>query len=482
MPMTPHPKARPGPHRSLWLAEALAHERRDDSEELEGAVRADVCIVGGGFTGMWTALRIKEVEPSRDVVLVEADICGGGASGRNGGFVMSWWSKFGSLEKMFGADEARRLARVSADSVSEIGTFCEDNGIDADYRHAGWLWVATNEAQRDAWASTIAAARSAGEDPFEAVAPEEVARLSGSNRHLAGVYERTGATVQPALLARGLRRVLRERGVRIFEHSPMTRLERWAPRVRTRKGEVLAETVVLALNAWSAQLPELRRKLVVIASDVIATPPVPERLRAIGWEEGLSISDSRRLVNYYRTTRDGRVVFGKGGGSLAFGGKVGAAFHRRSPREAEVLSQFHMIYPMLRDVGVETSWRGPIDYSLSGLPFFVRLGERSQIVVGAGFSGNGVGPSHLAGRILASISLRQDDEWAATPLATLPKGALPVEPFRHAGGRVVRAAIARKERLEDRDRHVDALAASVAKLDPTSFVDRGGSAAARRRG
>src|ERR1700681_1728388 len=128
------------PHRSLWLREALAPgPGNDQADSLTGPISADVCIVGGGFTGLWTALRLAELDPSLDIVILEADVCGGGASGRNGGFVMSWWSKFGSLTKACGVEEAARMARASADGIREIGEFCEAHGIDAHYHHRGWL-------------------------------------------------------------------------------------------------------------------------------------------------------------------------------------------------------------------------------------------------------------------------------------------------------------------------------------------------------
>src|SRR5205823_10159891 len=117
--------------RSLWLEEALAGA--EDAPRLEGEERADICVAGGGYTGLWTALRLKELDPSLDVALVEADVCGGGASGRNGGFVLTWWAKFGTLKKVCGGEEAVRLAAASADAVDGIGAFCAANGIDAHY-------------------------------------------------------------------------------------------------------------------------------------------------------------------------------------------------------------------------------------------------------------------------------------------------------------------------------------------------------------
>ena len=201
--------------RSLWLEEALAGA--EDAPRLAGEERADVCIAGGGYTGLWTAIRLKEHDPGLDIVLVEADVCGGGASGRNGGFVLSWWAKFGTLKKVCGGEEAVRLARASAEGVDGIGAFCAEQGIDAHYRRDGWLWAATSEAQLGAWDETVATIGSFGQEPFERLGPEEAARRAGEPTHLGGVYEPTGATVQPALLARGLRRVAVERGVRIFD-------------------------------------------------------------------------------------------------------------------------------------------------------------------------------------------------------------------------------------------------------------------------
>ena len=237
------------PPRSFWLREAGVDE---DGPPLEGERRADVCIVGGGFTGLWTALALKALEPSLELALIEADVCGGGASGRNGGFAMSFWHHFAGLEHACGGAGALALARASAVAVADLGAFCEAHGIDAGFRHDGWLWTATNRAQLGAWESTIAAIARHGEAPFERVEPAALARRSGSAAHLDGVFEPSSATLQPALLARGLARVARERGVALFERSPMRALERARPLVvRTPRGAVRAGTVVIATGAWA---------------------------------------------------------------------------------------------------------------------------------------------------------------------------------------------------------------------------------------
>src|SRR5438132_10518301 len=197
----------------------------------------------------------------------------------------------------------------------------------------------------------------------------------------------------------------------------MRRLDRTGPpRVHCESGSVRADRVVLALNAWAAALPELRRALVIIPSDVIATVPIPERLRDLDWPGATCIDDSRMMVNYWRATLDGRIVFGKGGGGITYGARIGREYEGTSPRAGWVLDSFHRLYPSLGDVPAERSWLGPIDRSENGLPFFDWLGGNDTLLIGAGYSGNGVGPSFLGGRILASLALGIDDEWATSAL------------------------------------------------------------------
>jgi glycine/D-amino acid oxidase-like deaminating enzyme len=175
------------------------------------------------------------------------------------------------------------------------------------------------------------------------------------------------------------------------------------------------------------------------------------------------------MVNYWRSTIDGRIVFGKGGGGITYGARIGAEYDGASPRADWVLAHFHRLYPSLGDVGVARSWLGPIDRSRIGLPFFDRLGGNDAILVGAGYSGNGVGPSLLGGRILASLALGLHDEWAAAGLVRRA-GGLPAEPIRYLGGKVVRAAVARMERAEDAERKPRRIDRVLAGLAPAALV------------
>ncbi|MEO8969941.1 MAG: FAD-binding oxidoreductase [Solirubrobacteraceae bacterium] len=459
---------------SLWFEQAMAHESGSAQAEAELPATADVAVVGGGFTGLWTALALKRRRPSVEVVLLEADLCGSGASGRNGGFILTSWSKFSSLRTACGEADAVAYGRAVQDGVGAIARFCADHEIDALLRGEGWLWAATNDAQMDSWQETVEQLDAAGAQPFELVGAEAVQALTGSPVHRGGVIDPAAAVVQPALLARGLRRAAIAAGVIVCERTPVQTIEATvSPMLITARGGLRAERVVLATGAWAAVIPEVRRALVVVASDIVATEPIPDRLRELGWRHGLGISDSRRLVNYYRQSEDGRVVFGKGGGGVALRGQIRPGFLGSSPRARDITGQFHYVFPMLADVPAPRSWRGPVDYSINGLPFFAELPERPGVIVGAGFSGSGVGPAYTAGDVLAAIALGEDDHPGPEGLCRLPGGAMPPEPLRFAGGVAVRAAVARKEADEDGGRRTGRVTRALAALDPTSFVDRG---------
>ncbi|WP_420969497.1 NAD(P)/FAD-dependent oxidoreductase [Bradyrhizobium sp. B120] len=456
---------------NFWVKQAFDRGGKPQVRSLSTHATADVTIVGGGYLGLWTAIRIKERSPSLKVAVVERDLCGAGASGRNGGFVTSYWAKYLSLHKLCGTDEANRIAKSSAEAVLEIGAFCREHGIDAEFRADGWLWTATSVPQIGCWNILISELAKYNVRPFEVLDTAQVARLGGTDRNLAGVFEPDAATVQPAILALGLRSHAQKLGVTIYEHSPMIRLERTrTPKVITGKGSVTSKKVVLAMNAWAAQFRYLRRKVAIVSSDMIATTARPDELNEIGFVKGVAICDSRMFLNYYRNTPDGRIVFGKSLGHFAFAGQVVDHYEGPSLRAGEVEEGFRKLYPMLNGMDIESSWTGPIDRSVDGLPFFGRLDNHPNISFGIGFSGQGVGPTVLGGKILASLALDEVNEWSNCGLVRDEVDKFPVEPFRYVGSILVREALRRKEGLEDRARHPDPLTIAIANLAPVGYV------------
>ena len=458
--------------RSFWLDEALGAESTKPCPELKTDRRADVCIIGGGYTGLWTALQLKEAEPSLDVVLLERDLCASGASGRNAGVLMTWWSKFLSLRQLCGDAEALRLAQASDAAVASVIQFCADHNIDAHIRQDGWLWAAANEAQLGLWNETIEAIGQHGLSPIVEWPREELTARSGTSGqapHIGGAFERSCASVQPALLGRGLRRVALERGVTIYENTPLTSLAFTNPAVvETPSGKVTAEKVIVAMNAWATRWAEVRKAVVVVSGDIIVTPPIGDRLEEIGLTDGLAVTDGRALIEYYRTTRDGRLAFGKGGmsGNFCYGGNVGAQVEGASDMRDDIHQAMRATFPALDDVGMYKSWRGPIDRSKSGLPFFWRLGKRPNVFFAAGFSGNGIGPSHLAGKILSGLALERRDEWTECPLVREPGRDFPPEPFRYVGSKLIHRALIAKDAAADEGREPSRTVQLLSNLAP----------------
>jgi glycine/D-amino acid oxidase-like deaminating enzyme len=202
------------------------------------------------------------------------------------------------------------------------------------------------------------------------------------------------------------------------------------------------------------------------------SPPIPGRLADIGWVGGESITDSQTTVDYYRTTRDGRIVFGKGGGRLYFAGEPGARAFSDAAGIAEAAADFRRVYPMLADVPIERGWSGPIDRTWDSLPLLGRLPGAPHIAYGIGWSGNGVNPSRIGARILASLALDRRDRWAGNGLVGRRPPRFPPEPLRYLGGSLVRAAMLRKDRSEIAGRPASALDRALARLAPSGLEDK----------
>jgi glycine/D-amino acid oxidase-like deaminating enzyme len=441
-----------------WLEEA---GQVAPTRPLESDAAADVVVVGGGYLGMWTAWQLLDLEPGLDVLLLEAAVCGHGPSGRNGGFCETLWPDAATLREIAHDAEALAVCRASEEAVRGIGAWCDANGVDAWYREAPMLRVATTESQLGSWDETVRAAAALGApDEVVAASAEDVRARCASPLFLGGALYRLNATVHPARLALGLRAKLLERGLRIHERTEVTRLHRDGS-VETRTGRVRAGTAVLAVNSAAAGFPGYRTSLAVASSHIILTEPIPDVLDALGWTGGEAIVDSRTLVHYTRTTRDGRIVFGWGGGSMGLGGRNTDRLELdrgviESTREALV-----RFFPQARRREVTHAWGGPIDVSPTHLPIF---GSRGHVHHGFGFTGNGVGPSYLGGEILARLALDRRDERTALAIVDPDRKRFPPEPFRYAGGSLIRRALVAKDAAEDDGRRPGAATRFVSSL------------------
>ncbi len=438
------------PGRPWWLDEAPPVEPQPT---LEGELDVDVAIVGGGYTGLWTALAVGELEPSARVAVLEAALCGEGPSGRNGGFLHGYWSSLARARRVFGDGGALAVAEAASAIVPGVREFVEQRGVDVWLREAPMLEVSAAPAQDEAIDAALAAARDLGvEEEAAAVGREELAERCLSPSFRRGVLYREGATVQPARLVRALRAAVLDTGVVLHERTPMIRLRRGSPNVvETPRGRVRAREVVVAINAAAAGWRPLARRLTAFGSYVVLTEPAPQLLDAINWTGGESIVDGRMFLHYFRTTNDGRVLMGSGSGPIGFGGRLGERFTADAPSVARAEAGLRFLLPGLADARVERAWGGPIDVSADHFPFFGTV-PGSRVHYGAGYSGNGVGPSWLGGRILARLALGVEDELTALPLVNRSVRPLPPEPIKGVGGGLVRGAALRVEEAEQAGR------------------------------
>jgi glycine/D-amino acid oxidase-like deaminating enzyme len=386
------------------------------------------------------------------------------------------------------------ICRAMDDAVDSLGTWSDEHGVDAWYRKAGSISASAAPAQDDGWVEAVEACAAVGEPGrLVALSAGEVSARVVSPVLRAGAFMPGAATVQPAVLARALRRVVLERGVQIHERTTVTELDgerpgwlgsvgagaRRAPegragrgvrpvRVRTTSavgdGQVTAGSAVVALNAWAAAWPSFGRRLVTWSSYIVLTEPIPDRLADLGWTGGEGLADARFTLHYLRTTPDDRIAIGGGGGRAGFGGRIGPAFTDDAQSTARAAAGLRRLFPSLRDVRIEDAWGGPIDITADHLPVFATVPGR-PIHYGHGYSGNGVAPAAVGGRILAALAVEAAaDPALALPLVGVLPRAFPPEPFRYAGARVVREAIVRREQLEERERPVNPILREVTRL------------------
>lgn len=445
---------------------------------LTGSVAADVVVIGGGYAGMWSAWHL--LGRGARVVLLEADRCGHGPSGRNGGFVDGLWHAAPRLSARYGDEAALALGRAAAESVRSIGQWCQEEGVDAWYRPAEQLVLAAAPAQDGAGGEVAAAcARIGAADAAQPIDAAEVQRRCASPVLRGGTIIRPAATVQPARLALGLRDRLIEAGAMLFEGSPVRTLDADSRLVtaRTERGAVRAGAAVLAIGCAALSAKPLARAFTGASSHQVITEPVPDVLEGIGWTGGEAITDARALVHYFRTTPDGRIAFGWGGGPILPGARTHGRAEVNQRTIAALSRDLVRFFPMLAGRRIDHAWGGPIDASPSHLPVVAPLGRAAgsgqpgrtagsgpPVWVVFGFTGNGVGPSHLAGRILARLALEERDELTSLAIVDPPALRVPPEPWRFLGATAIRAGIERKERAEEQGRRPGRVSSFLADL------------------
>jgi glycine/D-amino acid oxidase-like deaminating enzyme len=452
------------PH-GYWLEEVGAVA---PAPALAGDRDADVVVIGGGFTGLWTAWHVKQLRPDAQIVLLEADEhCGRGPSGRNGGFCNVMWFSLPNMRERWGDEAALAVAAAADRAVHGVGEFCAAEGVDAWFEMGGYLQVSTAPAQDEVWSEALNTSEKLGvADSIQALSAARVAERCASPTFRAGAFYPTSATVQPARLALGLRERLLAHGVEIFESSPVRALRDAADGVeaRTAGGVVRARSAALAIGgAAKAHGGPLRNRLTITSSHIVLTEPVPELLEEIGWTGGECITDCRTMLHYFRTTPDGRIAFGLGGGQISMGARLRGRVEVDPQVVGLAAERLHAYFPGTEGKRITHAWGGPIDVSPTHLPVVVPL-PGGRAFAAAGYTGNGVGPSYMVGRTLAALALDRRDEYSRLPIVDPSPQRVPPEPFHWLGGSAIRAGIMSKENAESEARSPSKVASTLARI------------------
>lgn len=412
------------PHVASWYA-ATAN-RSTLTPALQGQAQTEVCVVGGGFSGLSTALALAE--RGIDVILLEAEAIGWGASGRNGGQVVNGLNAgLDRIERRFGREAADFVGRHVQEGGRIIKERIDRYRIDCDYR-SGNLYAACTQAQLEGLAAKQALWRRYGMDDHELLDRDAIRSHVASDFYVGGMIDHSGGHLHPLNLALGEADAIEEQGGRIFESSPVTRIESadHEHRVHTQAGCVTARHVVLCGNAYMVGVaPELENRIMPVSTQIVATEPLGEQRARALLPTHLCVEDARYVLDYYRLTADHRLLFG---GGIGYGGT--------DPKDirARLRGNIEKVFPQLRGVELEYAWSGNFALSFSRVPQLGNL--RDGLWFAHGYSGHGVTGSHLFGVILAeaiSGDRRRFDVLAGLPYQPFPGGRALRVPYSVAG-------------------------------------------------
>jgi glycine/D-amino acid oxidase-like deaminating enzyme len=430
---------------SFWF-DTLAASGTDDLSPrppLPGNLATDTVIVGGGLTGLWTAYYLAKADPTRRITVLEKDIAGFGASGRNGGWCSALFpASTSALEQRHGREAALAMRRAMIDTVDEVGRVAELEGIDCDFVKGGTLSFARDAVQLAAARAEVAEAASFGVDDirFSESAPAGVSDALGMT------IDPACARLHPAKLVRGLARVVENLGVTIYEGTEV--IEWRAGRVATNRGAITADTIVIATEGYGATLTQSARRILPLYSLMIATEPLSESTwQCIGIEHGQTFTDFRHLLIYGQRTADDRFAFGGRGARYHLGSSIRASYDR-VPRVFEHLAAtLGELFPDAASAAITHRWGGPLgvprDWHASA-----NFDAQTGIATAGGYVGDGLSTTNLAGRTLTDLLLGR-----ATPLTALPwvdhrSPDWEPEPLRFAGANLGLAAMAIADREE----------------------------------
>ncbi|HBY93832.1 MAG TPA: oxidoreductase [Chloroflexi bacterium] len=428
------------------------HETVDFSRPnppLIGTTDADVAIIGGGYTGLSTALELKRAEPGLRVALLESHLCGYGASGRNGGFAMALFGLTMELVKLRFGHEAVHEAQTFMDqAVENVGRLVREEQINCDYERTGLMTVATSPGGARRLQRETALANALGFHEIHYLDAAETRRRVNSATYLGARIEENCALLNPARFARGLKTLAEAAGATLYEETPVTLVQ--PPRrgqpivVETPLGQVLAQKVVFATNAYARAFPQLASKQVPVGTYIVLTEPLsPEELASIGWQGREGIEDAPNLVHYYRLTADNRLLMGGGDVTFKRNADLPNDYEPRVFRELE--EHLALTFPSLKTTRITHRWGGPVSVPVDMAPAFGSLGNERRVCYALGCVGHGVSLMSYAGNILRDLVLERQSAFTELFFVNRRTIPWPPEPVLFPAAHLIRGYM----RLED---------------------------------
>ena len=431
---------------------------------LGGDTDTDVAIVGGGFTGLWTAYYLRQLDPTLRVMVIERDICGFGASGRNGGWVIGELAAgIGKYAALSDLPASLRLARAIFDSVDEIGRVVAAEGIECGYHKGGTIRWARNAPQAARQAAQVAHDHELGlnEDEVRLLTADEARSHARATGVLSGIFYAPCAAVDPARLVRGLAEAVERHGAKIYEQTAAVAIE--PGRVLTDRGTVRAEVVVRATEAYTRDLRGRRRQLLPIYSLMIGTEPLPQStFDEIGLADRPTFADDRYMVIYGQRTADNRIAFGGRGVPYLYGSRISPSVERHHRSHDRIHATLVDLFPALSEARITHRWGGVLGVTRNWTPF-VHFDRAAGTAGAGGYVGEGVAPSNLAGRTLADLICGADSERIDLPWVGVRHRRWEPEPLRWLGVRTSRWILAGADTYEFRTNREAKVAVTLAR-------------------
>ncbi len=419
---------------SLWHDTLPADDDLRQRPPLPGSLSADVAVVGAGFTGLWTAYYLRRLDPGMRVVVLERDIAGFGASGRNGGWCSALFPvSLDALASASSRSEAVRMQRTMNETVDEVGRVVADEGLDVHWSKGGTVELARSPLQWSRARALVEEARTwgFGEDDVRLLDAVEARRVLDATDTIGGVLIPHCAALHPARLVRGLARLVETSGAEVYEGTPVERIE--PGRAVTAAGDVRADVVVRATEGFTAGLPGSRRVIAPVYSAMVATQPLPEQVwQRWGLAGRTTFTDLRHMVVYGQRTADGRLAFGGRGAPYRYASRVTPGQDVVPAVWRWLEATLHDLLPESEQAAVTHRWAGPLGISRDWWPS-VGLDRRTGLGWAGGYVGDGVATANLAGRTLADLVLRRESDLVTLPWVGHRSPRWEPEPVRWLG-------------------------------------------------